>query len=289
MKTLFALLSLLLLSFTLRAEELVRTLSFPEVAASGALRAGEVTDGRALTVTAVAGKPFQPLIELVDPGISSAVYALRGMIRYENVEGDGYLQLDNYFAGQGAFFTKTLAVEGPLRKLSGSSEWRAFVLPFFANSGEQADGTSPVPEKLVLSLFLPAEGSVSIRDVALYQYVAGENPLRLPGQWLSGRAGTWVGAIGGTLLGLWGALVGVISNRGKARGFVLGSTMVLLMLGIVSLGAGAVALASAQPRAVYYPFLSLGILLIVLMAVFRKTLSRRYEQMELKRMQSMDA
>jgi hypothetical protein len=125
--------------------------------------------------------------------------------------------------------------------------------------------------------------------VALYQYVAGENPLRLPGQWLSGRAGTWVGAIGGTLLGLWGALVGVISNRGKARGFVLGSTMILLLLGIVSLGVGAVALASAQPRAVYFPFLSLGILLIVLMAVFRKTLSRRYEQMELKRMQSMDA
>jgi hypothetical protein len=289
MKTSFAFLSLLLLSFTLQAEELLRMPSFTEAAASGALRAGEVTDDESLTVTAVTGEQFRTLLELADPGISSPVYALKGVIRYEGVEGDAYLQLDSYFGDKGAFFSKTLAMNGPLGKLSGSSDWRPFVLPFYANSGDQADGASPVPDKLVLSLFLPGEGSVSIRDVGLYQYAAGEDPLRSSGRWISGRAGAWLGAIGGSLLGLWGALVGVISARGKARRFVLGSTIVLLLLGIVSLGIGAVGLASAQPHAVYYPFLSLGILLIVLMAVFRRTLSRRYEQAELKRMQAMDA
>ncbi len=289
MKNLFVFLTLFLLSIPISAEELLRSVSFSEAGEGGVVRAGDLTDGETLTVTAEPGKQFQPLIELADPGIRSAVYALKGMIRYDNVEGDGYLQLDNHFGSMGTFFTKSLAPRGPLGKISGSSDWRPFVLPFYANRGDQADGTSPVPEKLSLGLFLPGSGTVSISGVGLYQFAAGEDPLQSAGQWITERNATLLGAIGGFLLGVWGAVIGVISARGKARRFVLGSATILLLVGIGSLVIGVAALASAQPYAVYYPFLLIGILLVVLMAVLRRTLSMRYEQLELKRMQSMDA
>ena len=246
MKNLFVYLSLLLLSFSVSAEELLRSVSFSEAVESGALRAGDLTDGETLTVTAEPGKQFQPLFELADPGIRKPVYALKGMIRYENVEGDGFLQMDNHFGSMGTFFTKSLAPRGPLGKISGSSDWRPFVLPFFANSGDQADGTSPVPEKLSLGLFLPRSGTVSISGVGLYQFAAGEDPLQSAGQWITERNATLLGAIGGSLLGVWCAVIGLISARGKARRFVLGSATILLLVGIGSLVIGVAALASAN-------------------------------------------
>lgn len=288
MKNLFVSLSLLLLSFSLQAEELVRTVSFSEAVESGVLRAGDLADGETLTVKAMPDKQFQALIELADPGVGLPVYALKGMVRYENVEGDGFLQLDSHFGAKGTFFTKSLAPAGLLGKLSGSSNWRPFVLPFYTNSGDQADGTSPVPEKLSLGLFLPGSGTVSIRGVGLYQYAAGEDPLQSAGQWISNRNATLLGAIGGSLLGVWGAVIGVFSTRGKARHFVLGSAKILLLIGIASIGIGLAALAAAQPYAVYSPFLLIGILLVALMATLRRTLSMHYERLELKRMQSMD-
>jgi hypothetical protein len=289
MRILLLFLSLVLLSLSASAEELVRTVSLSDSVENVAVRGGDVTEGDALTVTAVPGKQFQTLIELSDPGIGMPVYAVKGMVRYENVEGDGFLQLDNHFGSSGTFFTKSLAQQGPLGKISGSSDWRPFVLPFYANSGDQADGSSTLPEKLSLSLFLPASGTVSISGVGLYQYADGEDPLQPAGQWFSDRTATLFGAIGGSLLGIWGAFVGVIAARGKARGFVVSSATVLLMVGVVCLLIGVAAIASSQPYAVYYPFLLIGVLLVALMAVFRRTLSMRYEHLELKRMQSMDA
>ena len=288
MKTLFLVLSLSLLSCSLQAEELVRTVSFSDAIEDGVLRAGEVIDEDTLTVVAAPGKQFQLLIEIADPGISSPVYALKGMIRYQNVEGDGFLQLDNHFGARGTYFTKSLAPTGPLRKISGSSDWRPFLLPFYANTGDQADGTSPLPEKLTLGVYLPGSGTVSIRGVSLYQYASDEDPLQSTGQWISNRNANLFGAIGGCFVGLWGAVIGVVSSRGRAKRFVLGSANALLLIGAASLAIGVAAIAAAQPYAVYYPLLLIGIILVAVIGKLRGTLSARYEELELKRMQSMD-
>ena len=241
-----------------------------------------------LTVTAVPGEPQQLLLKLPDPGISSPVYALKGMVRYDNVQGDGFLQLDSHFGDAGIFFTKGLAAAGPLGKLSGSSDWRPFVLPFFANSGDQADSAAALPDELTLSLVLPGAGTVSIRDVGLYQYASGEDPLRAAGQWFDDRSAGLLGGIGGALIGLWGALIGILASRGTARHFVLGSANALLVIGIASLVGGVAAVATAQPYAVYYPLLLVGIILVIVFGKMRGNLSARYEQLELKKMQSMD-
>jgi hypothetical protein len=265
---------LLVLSLSSQAEERLGAVSFAV---------------EPLTVKAIPDEERRTLLELADPGISSPVYALKGMLRYDDVQGEAYLQLDSHFGEQGTFFTKGLAASGPLARISGSSEWREFVLPFHASSGEQADSALPLPEKLSLSLYLPGTGTVSVRDVGLYQYVGGEDPLQGGGQWFSSRNAGLLGGVGGGLLGLWGALIGVLASSGRARGFVLASAHTLLVIGIASLVGGVVALAMAQPYAVYYPLLLIGIILIAVMGRLRGTLSARYEQIELKRMQSMDA
>lgn len=278
MKQLLAILTLFVLSSTSQAEELVKAVSFAE---------------EPLIITAVPGEPSHLLIELPDPGISSPVYALKGRLRYERVQGDAFLQLDNHFGDKGTYFTKGLEATGPLGKISGSSGWRLFILPFYSNSGDQADGTALLPEKLTLSLHLPGTGTVSIAGVGLYQYADGEDPLGMiaqaHSQWFSNRTAGFIGAIGGTLLGLWGALIGIVSARGKARGFVLGSATALQIIGITAMAGGVVAIATAQPYAVYYPLLFMGVIIVLVMGMLRRTLSARYEQLELKRMQSMDA
>ncbi len=146
----------------LHAEEAVRAMAFYE---------------EPLTLEAVPGKQRHLLVVLPQPGISSPVYALKGMVRHDDVEGDAYLQMNNDFGDKGVFFTKGLSPSGPLGKLSGSSDWRPFILPFFANQGDSVSGEVMVPGEVTLSLHLPGAGSVSIRDVRLYQYGADENPL----------------------------------------------------------------------------------------------------------------
>ena len=246
-----------------------------------------------LTITAVAGDKMHLLIEIPDPRITTPVYALKGQVRYANVAGDAFLQMDNHFEGLGTFFTKSLAASGPLARISGSSDWRPFVLPFYANSGAGGDEAAPRPEKLTLSLYLPGEGTVSISQVGLYQYASGEDPLRQGAQagaaWFDNRAAGLAGAIGGTLLGLWGALIGILSSRGKARAFAVGSVNAILVIGIVALVFGGVAVAAAQPYSVYYTLLLMGGIAVFVTAFLRKSVAARYEALELKRMRSMDA
>ncbi len=277
------------LPFPAHAEELLRTLSPAAAGGDDSLRAGEIVDGDTLRVTADPGRPLQLLIELSDPGITSPVYALKGMVRYQDVEGTAHLQLDNDFGEKGTFFSKTLAPAGPLGMLSGSSEWRAFILPFYANVGDQVrPGTTLTPEKLSFSLYLPGAGTVFIRDLGLYQYASGEDPLRIGGQWIGSRTLILLVAIGGGAIGLWGALVGALASRGKARGFAIGSATVLIVLGFVSLACGIAALATGQQYAVYYPLLLFGVIVIFAIGSLRRALPKRYEAFELKKMQALD-
>ena len=274
MKALIGFLLVFMLSAPLGADEQVNSVGYFE---------------EPLTVLAEPGVQRHLLLELPDPGITSPVYAIKGMVRSTDVEGDGFLQMDSHFGELGTFFTKSLAASGPLGKISGSSDWRQFVLPFDASGGRQADGEAPMPKAITLTLFLPGSGTVSIRDVNLYQYADGEDPMQIAGQWFSDRSAGLMGGIGGGLLGLWGALIGVLASRGRARAFVLSSANVLLFIGIASLVVGIVALATSQPYVVYYPLLLIGIILVFVIGKLRGTLAARYEEIELKRMQSMDA
>src|SRR5207245_1908725 len=56
-------------------------------------------------------------------------YVVAGQVRYEGVEGQGYLEMWTVFPDGQRFFSRTLAPRGPLAALPGESSWRRFELP----------------------------------------------------------------------------------------------------------------------------------------------------------------
>jgi hypothetical protein len=120
-------------------------------------------DGR--TVLKIENTNDAPLLlsifKIESPTITSTNYAVLGEIRYENVQGSGYLEMWNYFPPlspgipEGPYFSRTLgeAGSGPMGRISGTSSWRPFALPFALT------GTTN-PTHLEINIFLPGRGVV---------------------------------------------------------------------------------------------------------------------------------
>ena len=317
MRAAMASLSLLLSCCAAFAEETVREISWATLAEEGKLTGGEAvapTDATPFHQLRIESSQSQPktvtILTVGDPGITGPRYALVGQVRYEGVEGQGYLEMLNHFPGAPPYFTKACAPAGPLKCLSGSSDWRPFVLPFFV------DRENMHPTKLVVNVVLPGKGTVYIGPPTLKQYGQDENPLATaapsssgdrrtvrpaearsaaqrraasPTPWWTQRAAGWIGGIVGASLGCLGALIGLLASRGSARRFVLGLLEATVVVGIVALVIGVVALVSRQPYHVFYPPLLVGIIGSVVPLSSLRTLRKRYEQMELRKMEAMDA
>jgi hypothetical protein len=105
-----------------------------------------------------------------NPGVNTKLYALRGKLRYKNVDGTGYLETWNEFPpdeqGQPNIraFSRSLAEHGPFGKLSGTSDWRDVFIPF------NAEGTKEPLAKLELNLVLAGAGEVEITDLQLIEF-----------------------------------------------------------------------------------------------------------------------
>jgi hypothetical protein len=223
------------------------------------------------------------LLTIEAPGVTRARYAITGEVRHEGVEGAGYLEMWNAIPGKGSFFSRTLAADGPMKSLTGSSSWRPFRLVFDATG-------APPPSSLVVNLVLPGRGTVALGSLRLVQYEDGENPLAAAGAWWSPRtAGPGlVGGISGSVIGCLGALVGALAGRGKGRVLALGLLKAMVACGVAAATFGVVALLRSQPYEVVYPLLLEGILCTVLGAVLLPRLRRRYEELELRRMRALD-
>ena len=209
------------------------------------------------------------LFAIPKPGIASAVYAVAGKVRYEGVEGRGYLELWNEFPGNRKQFTRSLDGKGLLKWLEGTSAWRPFLLPFYRTGG------SPPPEKLTLNIVLPHHGSVEVGDLSLIEYAPGEDPMVPAGQWWTGREGGIIGGALGGLIGCLGAAIGWLSSKGRARRFVVGALWAMVVFGLVVAALGALAVFREQPYVVYYPLLLVGGLSVVVGGVMIPVVRRR--------------
>ena len=159
-----------------------------------------------------------PLTSIANPAISGNQYAVIGQIRYESVEGTGYLEMWSVFADGGRYFTRTLAGSGPLARLRGTAGWRSFELPFLLAGHES-------PIRLELNVVLPGRGTVVLGPLSLSQPAAES-------AWWSERTAGLIGAILGLAIGLAGAAMGALAARGRARRLVLG-----VLLGLIAVGA----------------------------------------------------
>jgi hypothetical protein len=260
--------------------------SWQALSAAGQLRTGTVVTlpdkTVALKVENAGPQPLMATVLIIDqPKITGEFYTLSGDVRYDAVEGDGYLEMWNHF-DEAAYFSRTMGESGPMGKLRGTSDWRPFILPF------DATGAKSHPTKLVVNIYLPGKGVVYLRS-PLKLAESARAPGAEPGAWWSDRTGSLVGGVIGGVGGCLGALIGWLSSRGKARSFVLGSTMMLTVFGAVAMVAGIVAVTWRQPYAVWYPLLLAGVILVVICPVILRRSVQRYREIELRRMTSMDA
>jgi hypothetical protein len=266
MRRLIAAMVLLAAACPSAAAEVLREFAGPEAAVEG--RPGAKTTAEVLVIE--------------HPPVTRAMYAVRGTVLWEGVEGKAFIEMWSHFAGGGRYFSRTLAPSGPMGSLTGSGGPRAFVVPF--SSGAEAKR----PEKLVVNVVLPGRGTVRLSDLQLVQYEPGEDPAAVGGAWWSEQHGGLIGGIFGGLIGCMGAVIGVLAGRGQGRRFVLAALKVMITVGAAAVVAGVVAVASSQPYGVYYPLFLLGGLLVILPAGLLRVVRRRYEQLELRRMQAAD-
>jgi hypothetical protein len=228
------------------------------------------------------------LLTITNPAVTKTLYTVLGEVRYENVRGDGYLEMWNYFPPlkpglpEGQYFSRTLGITGEMGKITGTSDWRPFALPF------NRAGASDAPTRLEVNLFLPGSGTVYISPLKMVEYT-GDLPGELGHAWWSDRAAGFIGGLGGALVGCLGGLIGWLVSRGKARTFVILLTVLLVCLGGLCALAGIIAVALRQPYAVYFPLLLGGVLLLGIFIPAFPKYRKRYEDVELRRMASADA
>jgi hypothetical protein len=237
-----------------------------------------------LTHAGPAGKTF-PLLEIEDPQLSQPQWRVEGLIRYEGVEGEAYLELSSHLP-EGKFFSRTLAKSGPWRTITGSSPWRPVVLPFDVTGG--GEPTEVQPEKLEVNLVLSGSGVVEIGPLSLHDgWSEPDNPTT--NAWWTDPQGGWIGGLLGAGIGAVGALVGTLAGLGRRRSLVLLVVKLTLTGSGLLLLVGIYAVVIGQPYGVFYPLLLTGGIGLVVFASNYPGLINRYRQLELRQMQAQDA
>lgn len=290
MRSLTAVLSVAFLASAAFAEETLRQISWSELKAEGKLSGAEVLppdDQDPFERLRVVNAKEQPLTATVltveDPGVGGPAYAIKGEVRYEDVQGTGYLEMWSFFPEGGMFFSRTLGKSGPMGRLEGSSSWRAFALPFLLKD-------SPTrPNRLEVNVVLPGRGTVFLSPLQLVQYAPGEGVLAVAGPWWSVHTAERIALCIGVILGSVAALLGVLVSKGKARGFVMLALTAVIVVGATMLVSGMVAVLRSQPYTVSALLLIAGLLSVGLPAAGLVFVRRRYEELELRKMKALDA
>ncbi len=273
---------------TCKAQDSAATeLPLKQLEQAGQLKGGTIVtlpdNTAALKVENAGPDPLQKtLLILEQPKITTDFYKIAGEVRYENVAGDGFLEMWNHFGGN-AYFSRTMGEHGPMGKLRGTSDWRPFILPF------NASGSSGSPGKLVINLHLPGKGVVYLRDLKLIQAKVADVAPTQSFAWWSDRGAGWIGGICGALIGCLGSFMELRAKRGKSRQFVIWCCRALIGIGAVAAVAGLVALLMKQPYSVWYILLLMGVLCVVIFPIRLRRYQDLYRQMELRRMAAVDA
>ncbi len=275
MNRILAVAALLVVSSGLQAaEKHLREISWIALRDQGALPLdSQVQDDGSLLLTSKAGEGLSvTLVEIPNPGITRDRYVVRGRVRYRGVGGNAYLEMWNWFADGSHYFTRTLADAGPLQRITGTSDWRDFGLYF------DATGAKSPPEKLTVGLVLPESGEVSISNLTLVDLDPVTAP-RTPGFW---------GGVAGSILGLSGALLGLLAGAGRARAFVLAGLKGLMAVGVVGIALGLIGLYRQAPYGIFYPLLLVSAIALAVPALSLPGIRKRYEELELRRMRALD-
>lgn len=226
-------------------------------------------------IVEIDGPVTYELVDQADPEVHGDSYSVRVDVRYENVAGPAYVEMWSHFADGGAYFSRTLAESGPQGAMSGDSDGRTLEAPFFLNGAD-------APERIVVNVVLPGTGRVWVDGFEL-EGIGG------PAPWFTQQQAGWFGAIGGSLAGLVGALMGWLSRNGQNQQVVEKLLIAGVAVGVVGLVTGGAAWLTDQPRHVWYPLLLLGVVLTVVDGGMLPLVRRNQAAAELHRIRALDA
>ena len=296
----FAAASVALVASAPAQEALVAQYSWKALAGTGKIDAAliheEAEHGSVCEIVNATSTPLRrTLLTIQAPTITADFYRLDGEIRYSDVEGDSYLEMWSTFppakpgGTERSFFSRTLASENQMGKLHGTSDWRAFVLPF------DATGAGAHPTRLTVNLVLAGKGTVAIGGIKLWQTgssatgpAPGNPEVIAGGGWLLPLSLVACLGFGGLIVSLivtgeWMAAQGRDQMVAQTLGVLTCSFSVsMLVIGIW--------LRQAQPLALLWvPWLAAGSLgtIVPLLRLF--TLRKRYHAKEVRRMTAFDA
>jgi hypothetical protein len=218
------------------------------------------------------------LLTISDSKLIAKAYFIVCEIKYENVFGNNpsFLKLSCHLSpavpgSEG----RTISAERDSPSIYvGSKDWTRclFVIP--------RDNLEGLPTELKLQFIFQGQGTIYIRPPRLIGTVGN--------WWMPEQAGK-IGGIGGSVIGCFGALLGLLASIGKARTFVLATMKIFIALGILLTIAGFVAVVSSQPYAVWYALLLPGVILTLVFSLTLPSIQRRYDELEIRRMTSVDA
>jgi hypothetical protein len=137
------------------------------------------------------------------------------------------------------------------------------------------------PSSLELQISMQSVGTIYLRPIKLLGTAESLN-------WWSSQQIGLIGGIGGSVIGCFGALLGLLASKGSARTFVLATMKIFIALGILLTIAGFIAVVSHQPYAVWYALLLPGVILTLVFSLTLPSIQRRYDELEIRRMTSID-
>ena len=108
--------------------------------------------------------------------------------------------------------------------------------------------------------------------------------------WWSAQQASLIGAVGGSLYGLYGGLLGTVAGlcapRGKCKRTVYAMTGLLLAMGVGCLGSGTGAVILRQPYGVWYPLLLGGTPAAILGGIMVPLVRLRYREADNRRLEA---
>ena len=216
---------------------------------------------------------------------SSRLFGVTGLVRYDGVGAQGYLELINHLSTGGFFFSRGLAAVGPMRALQGSSDWRPFFLP------ADARGAEPFVTSVDLNLTLPAGGSVALAEVAIMNFGSEEEINSYMQELFSREQGSSSfpasGIIGG-IFGVAGAAAGLLTALGRGRKVVAALLVTSVGAGVVLLATAVLQLVQGATFAAEFGNLLCGVLLTVIAGAYYRPTMKRFQDAEFRKMAAMD-
>ena len=274
-------------------EKTLRVYDWKELRQQHALSGGEVISMDGTSVLKIENTNHEPLevslLRITNSSVIKKADSISCEIKYDNVLVK-VIEHTNRFRGfqTGVSGSLTLSCQiPPLASggdertnannydIEGTSNWKPYD---FSVVGRRAPGEG-LPIQLELKLFLPTNGTVYLRPIKL---------LGVVGSWWSPQQIGLIGGIGGSVIGCFGALLGILASKGNARNFVLTTMKIFIGLGILLTIAGFVAVVSNQPYAVWYALLLPGVILTLVFSLNLPSIQRRYDDLEIRRMTSLD-